>query len=116
MAPDPERARERPTLARVSARRRAFSASGVRKGDHILDPRTGLAIRGRAGAWVAVAREDGASAAAVADALSTAFMIQPVDEIDALCRQSPGLEVWLVREPTGAGDGPDLVHLGAPGT
>ena len=28
-------------LARVSARRRAFSASGVRKGDHILDPRTG---------------------------------------------------------------------------
>ena len=37
------------TLARVSARRRAFSASGVRKGDHILDPRTGLAIRGRAG-------------------------------------------------------------------
>ena len=47
-------------LARVSARRRAFSASGMRKGDHILDPRTGLAVRGRAGAWVAVAREDGA--------------------------------------------------------
>jgi len=28
-------------LARMAARRQAFSASGVRKGDHILDPRTG---------------------------------------------------------------------------
>ena len=43
-------------LARVSARQRAFSASGVRKGDHILDPRTGLPARGRAAAWVAVPR------------------------------------------------------------
>lgn len=103
------------TLARVSARGRAFSASGVRKGDHILDPRTGLAIRGRAGAWVAVAREDGASAAAVADALSTAFMIQPVDEVAALCRQSPGLEAWLVPEPKAGGEGSDVIHLGAPG-
>jgi len=87
----------------------------VRKGDHILNPRTGLAVRGRAGAWVAVAREDGASAAAVADALSTAFMIQPVDEIAALCRLGPGLEAWLVPEPPGAGEGPDVIHLGAPG-
>ena len=103
------------TLARVSARRRAFSASGVRKGDHILDPRTGLAIRGRAGAWVAVAREDGASAAAVADALSTAFMIQPVDEIDALCRHSPGLEAWLVPEPSAGGEGRTWSTWRAPG-
>jgi thiamine biosynthesis lipoprotein len=103
------------TQVRVSARRRAFSASGVRKGDHILDPRTGLAVRGRAGAWVAVAGEEGASAAAVADALSTAFMIQPADEIDALCRLCPGLEAWLVPEPTGAGEGPHVIHLGNPG-
>lgn len=103
------------TLARLSARRTAFSASGVRKGDHILDPRTGLAVRGRAGAWVAVAGEDGGRAAAVADALSTAFMIQPADEIDALCRLCPGLEAWLVPEPTAGEEGPDVIHLGAPG-
>lgn len=103
-------------LTRVSARQRAFSASGVQKGDHILDPRTGLAAQGRAGAWVAVAREDGASAAAVADALSTAFMVLPVNEIAALCSRSPGLEAWLVPEPTGEGEGPALAHLGGSGS
>ena len=101
-------------LARVAARQRAFSASGVRKGEHILDPRTGLPAHGRRAAWVAVPRED-EGAAAVADALSTAFMIQPADEIDALCRLCPGLEAWLVPEPAGAGEGPDVIHLGAPG-
>jgi FAD:protein FMN transferase len=103
-------------LARVSARQRAFSASGVRKGDHILDPRTGRPVRGRAAAWVALRGETGDSPAAVADALSTAFMIQPEEEIAELCRRSPGLEAWLVPEPRGgAGEKPALVHLGAPG-
>jgi thiamine biosynthesis lipoprotein len=101
-------------LTRISARQRAFSASGVRKGDHILDPRTGLAVQGRAGAWVAVAGESGGRAAAVADALSTAFMILTYDEIAALCGRSPGLEAWLAPEPTGEGEGPGLVRLGAP--
>jgi FAD:protein FMN transferase len=104
-------------LARVSARRQALSASGVRKGDHILDPRTGLAVRGRAAAWVAIPRGDGEWPAAVADALSTAFMIQPADEIAELCRRSPGLEAWLVAgREDGDEEAPALVHLGAPGT
>jgi thiamine biosynthesis lipoprotein len=102
-------------LARVSARQRAFSASGVRKGDHILDPRTGRPAHGRAAAWVAVPWEDGASPAAVADALSTAFMIQPEEEIADLCRTCPGLEAWLVPEPSERETAPALVHLGAPG-
>jgi len=101
-------------LARVFARQRAFSASGVRKGDHILDPRTGLAVLGRRAAWVAVPRED-EGAAAVADALSTAFMIQPAGEIAELCRRFPGLEAWIVPEPAeGAEEAPVLVHLGDP--
>jgi thiamine biosynthesis lipoprotein len=101
-------------LARVSARRRAFSASGVRKGDHIQDPRTGLPVQGRAAAWVAVAaaapwQEDGPSPAAVADALSTAFMILRTEEVAEICRRSPEIEAWLVREPAEEG----LVHLAA---
>ena len=103
-------------LARVSARQKAFSASGVRKGDHILDPRTGLAVRGRAAAWVAIPGADGGSPAAVADALSTAFMIQPVEEIADLCRRCTGLEAWLVPEPDGDEKVPALVHLGAGAT
>jgi len=102
-------------LARIRARQKAFSASGVRKGDHILDPRTGLAAHGRLAAWVAVSRED-EGAAAVADALSTAFMIQPAEEVAGLCSRNPGLEAWIVREPGGAsGQAPSLAHLGGSG-
>ena len=100
-------------LARVSARHKAFSASGVRKGDHILDPRTGLPVHGRAAAWVAVPWEDGGSSAAVADALSTGFMIQPAEEVADLCRKCPGLEAWLVPAPEEGGEkAPGLVHVG----
>ena len=95
-------------LARLSMRQSALSTSGVRKGDHILDPRTRAPVRGRLAAWVALARptRPGAAAsadggprlapAAVADALTTAFMILSVDEIAALCEQSPGLEAWVL--------------------
>jgi FAD:protein FMN transferase len=106
-------------LARVSARQKAFSASGVRKGDHILDPLTGRSVRGRAAAWVAVpaglvSLEVDTSPAAVADALSTAFMIQPMEEITDLCRRHPGLEAWLAPRPTKrGGTAPALVHFGA---
>ena len=37
-------------------RQAALSASGVRKGDHIRDPRTGEPVRGRLAAWVALPR------------------------------------------------------------
>jgi thiamine biosynthesis lipoprotein ApbE len=58
---------------------------------------------------------DGAKAAAVADALSTAFMLQPVGEIAELCAKHPGLEAWLVPESAaGHEGGPPAVHLGAP--
>jgi FAD:protein FMN transferase len=95
-------------LTRLSMRQSALSASGVRKGDHILDPRTRAPVRGRLAAWVALARPtspgtaasaDGGprlAPAAVADALTTAFMILSVDEIAALCEQSPGLEAWVL--------------------
>jgi len=104
-------------MARISARQKALSASGTRKGDHIRDPRTGEAVHDRA-AWVALSCPDsGGSPAAVAEALSTAFMILPVEEIEQLCRQCPGLEAWLVREPAeGGGAAPAVLHLAASGT
>jgi FAD:protein FMN transferase len=100
-------------LARVSARQLAFSASGTRKGDHIRDPRTGEAVLDRA-AWVALRRGAAGSPATVAEGLSTAFMILPVEEVAALCRREPGLEAWLVREPAEAGSrAAALIHLAA---
>ena len=51
-------------LARLSMRQTALGASGVRKGDHIVDPRTGEPVRGRLAAWVALPRPETAGAEA----------------------------------------------------
>lgn len=104
---------EQPVLARVAARHLAFSASGTRKGGHIRDPRTGQAVSGRA-AWVALPRagEGRDDAAAVAEALSTAFLVLPEEEVSHLFQRWPGLEVWLLRESADEGIAtPPLIHL-----
>jgi FAD:protein FMN transferase len=110
-------------FTRLSMRQTALSASGVRKGDHIRDPRTGAPVRGRLAAWVALPRpatpatpgpDAGPRLApgAVADALTTAFMLLPVDEIEALCERSPGLDAWILED--GASGAADLIHLAGP--
>jgi thiamine biosynthesis lipoprotein len=97
-------------LARLSVRQTALGASGLRKGDHIVDPRNGRPVRGRRAAWVVVPRPresaprndseqpHRAAAAAVTDALTTACMLLGRDEIEALCRNSPGVEAWVLEE------------------
>jgi thiamine biosynthesis lipoprotein len=126
-------------LARLSARQKALSASGVRKKDHIIDPHSGAPVRGRLAAWVSVPRPDPRAAGegprlaagAVTDALTTACMMLGLDEIEALCERSPGLEAWILEDPGGASDTsraealphgyaapasalPPVVHLGGP--
>ncbi len=60
---------------------RAFSGSGTAvKGDHIVDPRTGRPAQRWLRAWAA------APTAAVADALSTAFMVMTEEEMREYCR------------------------------
>jgi thiamine biosynthesis lipoprotein len=108
-------------LSRLVMRQAALSASGVRKGDHILDPRTRAPVRGRLAAWVALPRPPTQSAAAdraprlapaaVADALTTAFMILSVDEIAALCEQSPGLEAWVLPDEASSLRTARLLHF-----
>jgi FAD:protein FMN transferase len=85
-------------VARLSASHRAFSASGTRKGEHVLDPRTGRPAAGRA-AWAALPRagEGMEDAGAIAEALSTAFMVLAEEEVASLHARWPGLEAWRVR-------------------
>ncbi|OFW24294.1 MAG: hypothetical protein A3G21_10165 [Acidobacteria bacterium RIFCSPLOWO2_12_FULL_66_21] len=95
-------------LAQVAARQRALGASGIRKRDHILNPRDHTAVRTRSAAWVsaprhvlaAISRQAGVdgSPTAAADALSTAFMINEVGDIAAYCRRHPELEVWILED------------------
>jgi len=111
-------------LARLSACQTSIGASGLVKGDHIVDPRTGEPVRGRRAAWVAAPRPatrgqaaaDGAprlAVTAVTDALTTACMVMSVDEITALCARSPGLEAWVLEDhgQDGAGEA-GLRHFG----
>jgi len=93
-------------LAQLESRQTALAASGMRKTDHIVDPRTGQPVRGRSATWVAIPRpspaesatsgEPAPRAAAVADALTTAFMLMGQEEIEALCDRSPGVEAWTL--------------------
>ena len=109
-------------LARLTVSQTALGASGVRKGDHIVDPRTGASARGRLATWVAVPRpritapvEDGPrmAAAAVTDALTTAFMMLSTEKIAGLCERTPGLEAWLLPQPaSGTHAGAELLHFG----
>jgi thiamine biosynthesis lipoprotein len=116
-------------LARLSVRQTALGASDVRKGDHIVDPRSGEPVRGRLAAWVALPRPVGTSAdapaaegprlaaGAVTDALTTAFMLLGVGEIAAICDRSPGLEAWILPESAGGqADESGLLHFRGPDT
>jgi FAD:protein FMN transferase len=115
-------------LARLQVHHTALGASGRRKGDHIVDPRTGEPARGRRAAWVALpcpkiarpeARTDGSpriAPAAVADALTTAFLLLSPGDIDTVCGRNPGVEAWILPEPGRDGD-PEarLLHFGGAG-
>jgi FAD:protein FMN transferase len=112
-------------LARLSMRQTALSASGVRKTDHIVDPRTGEPVRGRLAAWVSLPRPATAGVrapadeaprlapGAVADALTTAFMLLSAEAIASLCGRSPGLEAWVLPESAeGQPGATELLHFG----
>ncbi len=79
-------------LARPRLRNCALSGSGVQKGRHIIDPRTGRPVKGKRAAW------SSAPDAATADALSTAFMIMSQDEIERYCSEHPDALAMIIIE------------------
>lgn len=61
----------------------ALSGSGLQKGRHIIDPRTGRAVTHTQSAWAV------ADSAARADALSTAFMVMQREETESYFEVHP---------------------------
>lgn len=86
-------------------RDRALSSSGTEvKGDHIFDPRTNKPAKGHLAAWVSH------PSAAVADALSTAFMVMNTEEVHAYCEDHRDVWAMVVIDPkTCKVFNPDLV-------
>lgn len=81
---------ECPNIAKtVILKDRALSGSGIdKKGEHIIDPRTGNPAKGHLAVYVSH------PSAAVADALSTAFMVMDAKELEAYCTRNK--EVWAL--------------------
>lgn len=85
-------------LAFLHVQNRAISGSGVGKGHHIINPRTGRPIEERRAAWAS------AQTAGQADALSTAFMVMSPVEIRQHCLSHPDVRHMVLgktseREP-----------------
>jgi len=79
-------------LTSFSLKDGAVGASGVQKGRHIIDPRSGQPIEGKLAAW------SSADSAGACDALSTAFMILSGEEIEKYCRKHPKVSAFVILE------------------
>ena len=85
----------------ITLRNESLSGSGTEvQGRHILDPRTGRPSEGHLAAWAT------SPSAAIADGLSTAFMVMTGDEIRNLCAAHEGLAAYVVDQ-----DG-TVIHIG----
>jgi FAD:protein FMN transferase len=71
---------------------RAISRSGQEFGVHIFDPRTGRPALGKMGAWSL------APTGAEADALSTAFLVMTVEEVEAYCAKHKNIGALIIVE------------------
>ncbi len=81
---------EKDELARFELQNMAISASAAINDSHILDPFTGAPVGKRLGAWAI------AATGAMADALSTAFMVMDSENIQRYCEEHSDVWAFLV--------------------
>jgi thiamine biosynthesis lipoprotein len=89
-------------LEKILLSEEGFGGSGIRKGRHIIDPRSGLPAECRRAAWVV------SESAARSDALSTACMVMTPEEIGMCIGRDPRLRALLVGREHG-----DVLRFGA---
>lgn len=82
--------KEKDELARFVARNMAVSASALAKESQILNPYSGESPDTRFGVWTI------AETGAIADALSTSFMIMDINDIQRFCEENAKVCVFLV--------------------
>ncbi len=72
----------------------AISSSGIKKGQHIINPETGSPVKGRLATWVISPQ------ASTSDALSTTFMIMSYQEIEKYCETHPQTSALILENST----------------
>jgi thiamine biosynthesis lipoprotein len=75
---------------KIYLNQRALSGSGLQKGRHIVDPRTGKAVEHVRAAWAF------APTAGISDALSTAFMIMTAEERESFFKANKEFSAVVV--------------------
>ena len=78
-------------IAYIYLQNKAFSGSGLRKGQHIINPRNGYPVEEHLAAWAF------SPTAAESDALSTAFMVMSLEEIHHYCDLNPETQALIIR-------------------
>jgi thiamine biosynthesis lipoprotein len=91
-------AQSRQILSHVYLKHRAVSASGLEKGQHIINPRTGKPIDDKLAAWASF------SGGATSDALSTAFMVMAPEEIGEYFQRNPDTQGLVILKNKAAGE------------
>ncbi len=94
-------------IAHLEVAEFGLGGSGVKKGRHIIDPRTALPVPGGRACWVS------AKSATCADAISTACMVMTREEIARFCAEHPDIKVLLVE--ASAEEREDVYRYGFPG-
>ena len=94
------------TIARVELANAALGASGLQKGAHIIDPETTKPVTGNIATWVMT--DD----VAVADALSTAFMIMTDQQIAIYCNESEQTKALKISTLSDTVNTPNIKYFG----
>ncbi|MFH1370161.1 MAG: FAD:protein FMN transferase [Planctomycetota bacterium] len=101
-------------LAKIHLKGLSLSASGLQKGPHIINPRSGKPAKGKLAAWATTkTASTGRLTAAAADALSTAFMVMPIGEIRAFCKANPDTSAFLILPPAKKGSVSRVLQFGS---
>ncbi len=82
-------------LEKIDLENNAMCSSGLMKGSHIIDPRSGEPLKRKRATWVFTPD------AAEGDALSTAFMVMDFEEIEQYIEDFPEVSVLIVSEEDG---------------
>ncbi len=94
-------------IARLDVANEVLSSSGIAKGRHIINPHTGNPVTDRQGAWIRLK-----NSAALADALSTAAMIMPIEKVELLINATEESGALLILNSDDSTDNPDIQTFG----
>ncbi|MHC5082952.1 MAG: flippase activity-associated protein Agl23 [Planctomycetota bacterium] len=87
---------DRTRMTRLEMENEVLSCSGLHRGLHIINPFTGQAVTDRHACWIRTKQS-----AALADALTTAGMIMPIEKLQKMRQSHDGMSVMvLMTEPT----------------